>query len=90
MKKLLQTVGCCILSFLIMLISQVMANIISNVLILMRFPTFICIVVFAILYPLFTYLGVKSIIAKIYNLDLQEIGIKKFSLRPVWCITALI
>ncbi|MDE5557488.1 MAG: hypothetical protein K2J32_07315, partial [Ruminococcus sp.] len=25
-----------------------------------------------------------------YNLDLQEIGIKKFSLRPVWCITALI
>lgn len=90
MKKLLQTAGCCILSFLLMLISQVMANIIGSSLILMGFPAFMGIVVFVILYPLFTYFGVKFIIAKIYSLDLQEIGIKKFSLCPVWCITALV
>ncbi|MDE5860634.1 MAG: hypothetical protein K2H28_00390 [Ruminococcus sp.] len=90
MKKLLQTAGCCFFSFVIMLIAQAISNIISNLIILVGFPAFMGIVVFAVLYPLFTYLGVKYIIAKIYNLDLQEIGIKKFSVRPVWCITALI
>lgn len=90
MKKFLQTLACCVLAFLILLISQAVANIIGNILILVGFPIYMCMLIDIILYSLFTYLGIKSIIARIYNLDLHEIGIKKFSLRPVWCITALI
>ena len=90
MKKFFKTLACCALSFLILVVSQNIALAISGLLVFMKIPAYICAVVCAVLYSLLTYSGIKFVISRLFRLDLQEIGIKKFSLRPVWCITALV
>lgn len=90
MKKFLLTFVCCILSIIILIVSQSISLAAGRILVFMKVPAGICSAASAILYAVFTYSGVKFIIAKIFQLELPDIGIKKFRLRPVWCITAII
>lgn len=89
MKKFLLTVSCCALSVIILAVSQSIAFIAGDILVSLKIPSYICMTVSAILYPLLAYIGIKYIIVRLFRLDLKKIGITKFSLRPVWCITAL-
>lgn len=89
MKKFLLTLACSALSVVILAVSQSIALATGGLLVFMKIPAYICAVVCAVLYALLTYSGIKFIIAGLFRLDLQETGIKKFSIRPVWFITAL-
>ena len=90
MKKFLLTFSCCALSVIILAVSQSIAFIAGDILVSLKIPSYICMTVSAILYPLLAYIGIKYIIVRLFRLDLKKIGITKFSLRPVWCITALL
>lgn len=90
MKKFLLTFACCALSVVILAVSQSIALAIGGMLVFMKIPAYVCAVVSAILYSLLTYLGIKFVIARIFKLNLQEIGIKKFGFSPKWCITAIL
>jgi len=90
MKKFLLTLACCAVSFVTLVVSQSIAMAIGGLFVFMKIPAYICAVISAILYAVLTYIGVKFLIAKIFRLNLSDIGIKKFSLRPIWCITAIL
>lgn len=89
MKKFLLTLACCVMAVIILAISQSIALAAGGLFVFMKIPAYICAVIYAVLYALLTYSGIKYVIARLFRLDLQEIGIKKFSIRPVWFITAL-
>lgn len=90
MKKFLLTLACCVMAVVTLVVSQSIALATGGLLVFMKIPSYICMVVSAILYALLTYAGIKYVIARLFRLDLQETGIKKFSLRLAWCITAII
>ncbi|MDE6092112.1 MAG: CPBP family intramembrane metalloprotease [Ruminococcus sp.] len=90
MKKFLLTLACCVLSVVVLAVSQSIALAIGGLLVFMKIPAYVCAVVSAILYSLLTYLGIKFVIAKLFKMNLQEIGIKKFGFSPKWCITAIL
>ncbi|MDE6780633.1 MAG: CPBP family intramembrane metalloprotease [Ruminococcus sp.] len=90
MKKFLLTAACCAVSLVILAVSQGIALAIGGTLVFVKIPAYICATVSAVLYALIAYAGVKFLIAVLFRLNLSEIGIKKFSLCPMWCITAIL
>lgn len=90
MKNFLLTLACCVVSIVILAVSQSIALATGGIFVFMKIPAYICVVICAVLYALLTYVGIKFVIARLFRLDLQEIGIKKLSIRLMWCITAII
>lgn len=90
MKKFFKTLSGCFLSIIILVIAQLIATGIGEVLTIVRLPEFVGGLIASVLYPILTYLGLKLIFKKIYKIQLSELGIKKFRIKPIWCITAVL
>lgn len=90
MKKFFSTLAGCILSIVILLAAQIIATGLGEILVSMTLPAYVCGLISAILYVILTYLGLKLLLVKLFKLDLPELGIKKFRLKPVWCVTAVL
>lgn len=90
MKKFVKTLSGCLLSIIVLVIAQLIGIGAGEIFTAVGLPAFIGGTVAAVLYPVLTYFGLKLIFQKIYKIQLSELGIKKFGLKPVWCITAVI
>ncbi len=90
MKKFFKTLSGCFLSIIVLITAQLIGIGAGEILTAVGLPAFIGGTAASVLYPVLTYFGLKFIFQKIYKIQLSEIGIKKFSLKPVWCITAVL
>lgn len=90
MKTFFKTLAGCLLSIIVLVISQLISMGIGELLTFIGLPEFTGGLIASILYPALTYFGLKQILKKFYAIQLSEIGIKKFRLQPVWCITAVL
>lgn len=79
-----------ILAIVIMVAAQIIASIIGGLPVMLGAPTAVGNILAGILYPIFAYLCVKLLCAKVLHLSLEECKLPKFSLKPIWCIAAVV
>lgn len=75
-------------SLLILIISQIAAQILASILVIIHVPTFICNVIAGILYIIFAYFLLKIYAEKILKMQLPELGIPKIKIAVKWLLTA--
>ena len=79
-----------VLAIVIMVAAQTLANIIATLPVLIGLPIAVGNVLVGILYAVFTFIGVKWLCTKRLGLSLEECKVPKFSLKPIWCIAAVV
>ena len=79
-----------VLAIVIMVAAQTLANIIATLPILIGVPIAVGNVLVGILYAVFTVIGVKWLCTKRLGFSLEECKVPKFSLKPIWCIAAVV
>lgn len=77
-------------SILVMVLAQVLALFLANLICAIGVPTAFCNLLAGIFYVLFTYLGLKVLCEKMLKIPLGELRITKISLKPVWVISAFL
>lgn len=73
----------------ILIISQIMSQLIGYLFDLFGMPGYIGGFVSAIIYPIFTYLGLKLLIEKRIKIPLDMLRIKKFKIKPICAVMAV-
>lgn len=73
----------------ILIISQIMSQLIGYLFDLFGMPGYIGGVVSGIIYPIFTYLGLKFLIEKRMKIPLDTLRIKKFKIKSICAVIAL-
>ena len=79
-----------LLALATLVLSQTLASLIGTVPVIIGAPAAIGNVIAGILYPIFTILIVKLLCKKILKISMEDCKLPKFSLKPVWCIAAII
>lgn len=77
-------------SILVMVLAQVLALLLANLICAVGIPTAFCNLLAGIFYVLFTYLGLKVLCEKMLHIPLGELRITKISLKPVWIVSAIL
>lgn len=75
-------------SLLILIISQVAAQILASLLAIIHIPVFICNVTAGVLYIIFAYFLLKICAEKILKVQLSELGIPRLKIKMKWLLTA--
>lgn len=83
-------IGAILLALATLVLSQTLALLIGTVPVIIGAPAAIGNVIAGILYPIFTILIVKLLCKKILKISMEDCKLPKFSLKPVWCIAAII
>ena len=83
-------IGAILLALATLVLSQTLASLIGTVPVIIGAPAAIGNVIAGILYPIFTILIVKLLCKKILKISMEDCKLPKFSLKPVWCIAAII
>ena len=73
----------------ILIISQIMSQLIGYLFDLFGMPGYIGGFVSAIIYPIFTYLGLKLLIERRMKIPLDTLRIKKFKIKPICAVMAV-
>ena len=92
-KKVIErdrTGGAIVLSILILIVSQVMAEVIASIIHAIKVPEFICNALAGVLYVLFAYLLIKKLCTKYLNHKMEEYYIPKFSIKWYWILIGLL
>lgn len=92
-KKVIErdrTGGAIVLSILILIVSQVMAEVIASIIHAIKVPEFICNALAGVLYVLFAYLLIKRLCTKYLNHKMEEYYIPKFSIKWYWILIGLL
>ncbi|MCR4651249.1 MAG: CPBP family intramembrane metalloprotease [Lachnospiraceae bacterium] len=85
-----KSIGCALFGIVILIVAQLLAGLIGSVFVLCGVPNWICNILAGILYLVFAIFGVVMILGKAMHLDMDELGIKRFSLRFRWILTGLL
>ena len=83
-------IGAILLALVTLVLSQTVASLIGTVPVLIGAPIAIGNVIMGILYPIFAILIVKLLCKKMLKISMEDCKLPKFSLKPVWCIAAII
>ena len=92
-KKVIErdrTGGAIVLSIIILILSQVMAEVIASIIHAIKVPEFICNALAGVLYVLFAYLLIKKLCTKYLNHKMEEYYIPKFSIKWYWILIGLL
>lgn len=85
-----KAIGGSIAAILVLLVSQVVAQLLAGVLVIIKIPTGICNIVAGVLYFVFTYFLLKVLLKKILKLNMVDYGLSKKGLRFKWCLIAIV
>lgn len=85
-----KAIGGSIAAILVLLGSQVVAQLLASVLVMIKVPTGICNIVAGVLYFVFTYFLLKVLMKKILKLNMADYGIPQKGLRFKWCLIAIV
>ena len=85
-----KAVVCSVTAILVLVISQLVAGLLSNVFGAVGVPKVICNALAGIIYFTVTLIIVAVFYGKIMHLDVKELGIKKFSIKNKWILIGLI
>lgn len=85
-----KTIRAILLALITLVIAQLLATAIGTLPVALGVPVGVGNIIAGILYPIFALLGVKFLCTKVLALSLEECKLSKFSLKPVWCITAVV
>lgn len=77
-------------SLLVLIISQILAQLLASLFAVINIPIFICNAAAGILYAVFAYFLLKLYAEKILRMELSDLGIPKPGLKTKWIIIALI
>lgn len=67
-----KAIGGSIVAILVLLVSQVVAQLLASVLVIIKIPTGICNIVAGVLYFVFTYFLLKVLMSKILKLNMAD------------------
>ena len=79
-----------IFSILILIVSQVLAEVIASIIHAIKVPEFICNALAGILYIVFAYLLIKRLCTKRLNAKMEDYYIPKFSIKWYWILIGLL
>ncbi len=85
-----KAIGGSIVAILVLLVSQVVAQLLASVLVIIKIPTGICNIVAGVLYFVFTYFLLKVLMSKILKLNMVDYGFAKTGLKFKWCLIAIV
>ena len=85
-----KAIGGSIVAILVLLVSQVVAQLLASVLVIIKIPTGICNIVAGVLYFVFTYFLLKVLMSKILKLNMADYGFAKIGLKFKWCLIAIV
>lgn len=85
-----KAIGGSIAAILVLLVSQVVAQLLASVLVIIKIPTGICNIVAGVLYFVFTYFLLKVLMSKILKLNMADYGFAKIGLKFKWCLIAIV
>lgn len=85
-KVILGIVG----ALLILVISQIAAQILANAFVVMHIPIFICNIIAGVLYAVFAFFLLKILAKKVLSLQLSELGIPKLNVKTKWLLISFI
>lgn len=77
------------LAIVILVIAQILSVLMGEAVVMVGIPVAVGNLIAGILYPLFTYLGIKYFYRKIMNISLEACKVNRFSLKPLWGIAAV-
>ncbi len=92
-KKVLvkdRTGGAIVLSIVILILSQLIAEVIASIFYTIKVPEFICNGIAGILYIVFAYLLIRRLVTKYLNSSLEDYYIPKFSIKWYWILVGLL
>lgn len=85
-----KAIGGSIAAILVLLVSQVVAQLLASVLVIIKIPTGICNIVAGVLYFVFIYFLLKVLMSKILKLNMADYGFAKIGLKFKWCLIAIV
>lgn len=87
---ILRTIGVCILALGILVVAQTLAFLCGSLLMMAGLSEIDGNVLAAVLYPVLTFVGVRFLCTKVGGLSLKEFKIAGGTLKPVWCVFAVL
>ncbi len=85
-----KAVICSVMAIVILLVSRILSSIPALLLQMAGIPSIIGIVLNGILYIFLTLVFVKLFFGKVMHLDVSELGISRFSIKPKWLLTGFL
>ena len=85
-----KAVICSVMAIVILLVSNILSSIPALLLQMAGIPSIIGIVLNGILYIFLTLVFVKLFFGKVMHLDVSELGISRFSIKPKWLLTGFL
>ena len=85
-----KAVICLVMAIVILLVSQILSSIPALLLQMAGIPSIIGIVLNGILYISLTLVFVKLFFGRVMHLDVSELGISRFSIKPKWLLTGFL
>ena len=85
-----KAVICSVMAIVILLVSNILSSIPALLLQMAGIPSIIGIVLNGILYISLTLVFVKLFFGKVMHLDVSELGISRFSIKPKWLLTGFL
>ena len=79
-----------LLSLVILVISQLLAQLTGDFLIKLPVPKLIAIFITSVLYPLLSIIGITLILNKLLKIPMEVMRITKFRTKSIWLITAIL
>ena len=86
----LKTLGGAVLAIVIKLASDIAASLLASGLVLLNAPEWICMAAYSLIYIAAALLLVKLVFGKMFKFRLEELGLSKFSLKPVYVVLAVL
>ena len=74
----------------ILIITQIIAQSIASMFVIIKIPTGICNIIAGIIYAGLTYLILKMFISKIIKLPTSDFGMPKFAIKMRWILIAVL
>ncbi len=85
-----KTIAAILLAIVILVIAQSLATVVGSIPVMIGAPEAVGNVIAGVLYPVLAFFGVKLLCEKILKLSLEECKLSQFSLKPLWCVVAIV
>lgn len=90
MKQKVKAISVCIIAILVLVIAQMVAMTLGTVFTILGLPEYVEAVTDAITYPIFTILGLKLLVEKVFKYSLNDFGVKKLRFKWYWVAIGLL
>lgn len=85
-----KAIGGSVAAILVLLVSQVVAQLLASILVIIKIPTGICNIVAGVLYFVLTYFLLKLLLEKVLKLKMADYGLAKTGFKFKWCMIAIV